>query len=162
MLNAVFIVSDMKALTFSGSEAGGAVCSVQGKSTASTPATAASIATASSRRHEALISRWKRAADQSMLRYSANVLALVLATATIDPAPAQRIRAGLLTCDVSAGIGLILGSKKERACVVSPEGPGRRGTSARRRLGGHRIHYSVEEGDDLRLHAGGTWPAGRL
>ena len=61
-----------------------------------------------------------------MLRYSANVLALVLATATIDPAPAQRIRAGLLTCDVSAGIGFIIGSKKEMACVFTPEGPGRR------------------------------------
>jgi Protein of unknown function (DUF992) len=58
-----------------------------------------------------------------MLRYGANVLALVLATATIDPAPAQRIRAGLLTCDVSADIGFIIGSKKEMACVFTPEGP---------------------------------------
>jgi hypothetical protein len=43
-----------------------------------------------------------------MLRYGANVLALVLAMAAADPALAQRIRAGLLTCDVSAGIGFIM------------------------------------------------------
>jgi Protein of unknown function (DUF992) len=62
-----------------------------------------------------------------MLRYGANVLALVLATATIDPAPAQRIRAGLLTCDVSAGIGFIIGSKKEMAWAAFTDtlaGPG--------------------------------------
>jgi len=57
-----------------------------------------------------------------MLRYGANVLALVLAMATADPALAQRFRAGLLTCDVSAGIGFIIGSKKEMACVFTPEG----------------------------------------
>src|SRR6202011_4536623 len=61
-----------------------------------------------------------------ILRYGANMLALVLAMATADPALAQRIRAGLLTCDVSAGIGFIIGSKKEMACVFTPEGPGRR------------------------------------
>jgi hypothetical protein len=61
-----------------------------------------------------------------MLRYGASVLALVLAMARIDPAQGQRLRAGLLTCDVSAGIGYIIGSKKEMACVFTPEGSGRR------------------------------------
>src|SRR3984893_12238055 len=61
-----------------------------------------------------------------MLRYGTTVLALVLAMATIDRTSAQRIRAGLLTCDVSAGISFIIGSKKEMACTFTPEGPGRR------------------------------------
>src|SRR5947209_3680035 len=67
-----------------------------------------------------------RSREALMLRYGTTVLALVLAMAMIDRASAQRIRAGLLTCDVSAGVGFIIGSKKEMACVFSPEGPGRR------------------------------------
>ena len=59
-----------------------------------------------------------------MQRYGAIVLGLLLVMA--NPAPAQKIKAGLLTCDVSAGIGFIIGSKKEMACVFAPEGPGRR------------------------------------
>ena len=61
-----------------------------------------------------------------MLRHGTTVLALVLTLVTVDLTSAQRIRAGLLTCDVSAGIGFIIGSKKEMACVFTPEGPGRR------------------------------------
>ena len=45
------------------------------------------------------------------------------------PPPADRdkqVRAGVLTCDVSAGMGLILGSQKLVSCAFAPEGPGRR------------------------------------
>jgi hypothetical protein len=48
-------------------------------------------------------------------------LAFVIASATAEPAAAQQVRAGLLTCDVSAGIGLIITSQKEVSCVFSPE-----------------------------------------
>jgi hypothetical protein len=43
-----------------------------------------------------------------------------------EPAVAQQVRAGVLSCDVSAGIGLIIGSKKLVSCSFSPEGAGRR------------------------------------
>jgi hypothetical protein len=43
-----------------------------------------------------------------------------------DPSRALQTRAGVLTCDVSAGIGLILGSQKDVSCAFAPEGPGRR------------------------------------
>jgi hypothetical protein len=42
------------------------------------------------------------------------------------PAAAQQTRAGVLTCDVSAGLGLILGSQKEVSCTYAPTGSGRR------------------------------------
>ena len=45
------------------------------------------------------------------------------------PPPADRdkqVRAGVLTCDVSAGMGLILGSQKLVSCAFAPEGPGSR------------------------------------
>jgi hypothetical protein len=38
----------------------------------------------------------------------------------------KQVRAGVLTCDVSGGIGLILGSQKLVSCAFAPEGPGRR------------------------------------
>ena len=44
--------------------------------------------------------------------------------------PAQQVasqaQAGVLTCDVSAGIGLIITSKKRISCAFAPKGPGRR------------------------------------
>ena len=43
-----------------------------------------------------------------------------------DPSAAQQTRAGVLTCDVSAGLGLILGSQKELSCAFAPTGSGRR------------------------------------
>jgi hypothetical protein len=49
-------------------------------------------------------------------------LAVVLAAA--QPAAAQRIKAGLLTCDVSAGFGFIIGSSKSVFCNFSPDQPG--------------------------------------
>jgi Protein of unknown function (DUF992) len=59
-----------------------------------------------------------------MLRYAIGVAALALAAASADPAAAQRVRAGVLTCDVSAGIGLIIGSQKQVSCAFAPDRPG--------------------------------------
>jgi hypothetical protein len=47
------------------------------------------------------------------------VLTLVIAVA--EPAAAQQVRAGLLTCDVSAGIGLIITSQKQVTCTFAPD-----------------------------------------
>jgi len=51
-------------------------------------------------------------------------VAVALAVASADPAAAQQAKAGVLTCDVSAGIGLIIGSQKTVSCVFSPDLPG--------------------------------------
>jgi hypothetical protein len=61
-----------------------------------------------------------------MLLHVVGFVAIVLAIASGAPAAAQDIRAGLLTCDVSAGMGFIIGSKKQISCAFTPEGPGRR------------------------------------
>ena len=52
--------------------------------------------------------------------------AIAIAMASLVPAAAQDIRAGVLTCDVSAGLGFIIGSRKQISCTFAPEGPGRR------------------------------------
>jgi Protein of unknown function (DUF992) len=54
------------------------------------------------------------------------VLALILALALPEPAAAQQVKLGVLTCDVSAGIGFIIGSHKSVSCSFVPEGSGRR------------------------------------
>ena len=59
-----------------------------------------------------------------MFRYAIGVAALALATLSVDPAGAQRVRAGVLTCDISAGISFIIGSQKSVACTFAPEPPG--------------------------------------
>jgi len=59
-----------------------------------------------------------------MFRHAVTAAVLLLVAASADPAAAQRVRAGLLTCDVSAGIGLIITSQQEVSCVYAPEGPG--------------------------------------
>ena len=48
----------------------------------------------------------------------------MLAIAAAEPAAAQQVRAGLLTCDVSAGIGLVITSQKELTCTFAPDGSG--------------------------------------
>jgi hypothetical protein len=60
-----------------------------------------------------------------MCRFGVGVAAVMLIVST-DPSAAQQTRAGMLTCDVSAGLGLILGSQKELFCAFAPDGPGRR------------------------------------
>jgi len=52
-------------------------------------------------------------------------LVATLLILSIGPANAQQIRAGVLTCDISAGLGLIIGSRKEVSCAFVPEGSGR-------------------------------------
>ena len=59
-----------------------------------------------------------------MLRYAIGAAALALITIAGDPAGAQRVRAGVLTCDISAGMGFIIGSQKTVACTFAPEPPG--------------------------------------
>ena len=56
-------------------------------------------------------------------------LAVVAAMALPAPSMAQgreRMKVGTLTCDISAGIGLIITSKKELACMFTPSQPGPR------------------------------------
>jgi hypothetical protein len=61
-----------------------------------------------------------------MVQVFLNILALALGLAMAQPPTAvPRIRAGLLTCDVSAGIGLIVTSRREVSCAFKPEGAGR-------------------------------------
>ena len=59
-----------------------------------------------------------------MFRYAVGTAALALAVACAEPAAAQRVRAGVLTCDISAGMSFIIGSQKSVACTFAPEPPG--------------------------------------
>src|SRR5437016_5354315 len=57
--------------------------------------------------------------------------ALAVATTVALPAPVMaqapdRTKVGTLTCDISAGIGLIITSKKNVACMFTPSQPGPR------------------------------------
>ena len=58
-----------------------------------------------------------------MFRYAVGAAALALTVASADPAAAQRVRAGVLTCDISAGMSFIIGSQKSVACNFAPEPP---------------------------------------
>jgi len=58
-----------------------------------------------------------------MLRHAIGAMAVALTVASVDPAAAQGVRAGVLTCDVSGGIGLIIGSQKQVSCVYAPDMP---------------------------------------
>ena len=59
-----------------------------------------------------------------MLRHLIGAAAIAVMVTAANPANAQRVKAGVLTCDVSAGIGLIVGSQRQVACVFAPELPG--------------------------------------
>ncbi len=61
-----------------------------------------------------------------MLHPAFGAVAIVLAVASAEPAVAQQVRAGLLTCDVSAGLGLIITSQKQLSCEFVPDRPGLR------------------------------------
>jgi Protein of unknown function (DUF992) len=52
------------------------------------------------------------------------ILALAAVSFTVPTAQAQRIRTGVLNCDVSAGIGLIIGSQRSVNCLFTPDGGG--------------------------------------
>src|ERR1700731_2685170 len=58
-----------------------------------------------------------------MRRASMGALILALAAMSFDPeiAQAQRIRTGVLNCDVSAGLGLIIGSQRSVNCLFTPD-----------------------------------------
>jgi Protein of unknown function (DUF992) len=59
-----------------------------------------------------------------MLRYVIGAAALALAFVPADPAGAQRVRAGVLTCDISPGLSFVIGLEKTVACNFAPEPPG--------------------------------------
>ena len=66
------------------------------------------------------------------MRKPLSALAAVAAVAAMAlPAPTmaqvrERTKVGALTCDISGGIGLIITSKKEVACMFTPSQPGPR------------------------------------
>jgi hypothetical protein len=60
-----------------------------------------------------------------MFRKVIAATALLLAFSAFEPASAQRVRAGVLNCDVSGGIGFIIGSQRSVICTFSPDGAGR-------------------------------------
>ncbi len=53
------------------------------------------------------------------------VAALAAPTSSMAQVP-ERTKVGTLTCDISAGIGLIITSKKELTCMFTPSQPGPR------------------------------------
>ena len=66
-----------------------------------------------------------------MHRPSRALAALAVVAAVALPAPtmaqgANRTKVGTLTCDISAGIGLIITSKKDVTCMFTPSQPGPR------------------------------------
>jgi hypothetical protein len=82
------------------------------------------------------------------LRHAIRTAAIMLAVASAEPAAAQQVRAGLLTCDVSAGLGLIIGSQKQLACAFMPDQAG----IAREEYGGSITKYGL----DLGITGGGV------
>ncbi len=54
------------------------------------------------------------------------VVAAVALPASAMAQAAERTKVGTLTCDISAGIGLIITSKKEVTCMFTPSQPGPR------------------------------------
>jgi hypothetical protein len=54
-------------------------------------------------------------------------IAVALSAVTLGTASAQeRVKAGVLTCDISAGVGLIVASQKQVSCMFTPSEPGPR------------------------------------
>jgi hypothetical protein len=61
--------------------------------------------------------------------YRSVIAAAAVATALAGPASAQapqRTKVGTLTCDISGGVGMIIGSQKEVQCMFTPSEPGPR------------------------------------
>ena len=85
-----------------------------------------------------------------MLRNVIGVTAIALTVASIEPAAAQQVRAGLLTCDVSAGLGMIVGSQKQIACTFAPDNPS--GPARREDYDGTITKYGL----DLGITGGGV------
>jgi hypothetical protein len=62
--------------------------------------------------------------------FAAIAAAAVVAAVAAAPLPASaqnnRTKVGTLTCDISAGLGLIIASKKELSCIYTPSAAGPR------------------------------------
>lgn len=82
------------------------------------------------------------------MRHAIRTAVIMLTVASAEPAAAQQVRAGLLTCDVSAGLGLIIGSQKQLACVFTPDQAGIPGEE----YGGSITKYGL----DLGITGGGV------
>src|SRR5258708_28705690 len=61
-----------------------------------------------------------------VLAGSAAALSILAFAATGTTAAPERIKAGTLDCDVSGGVGLIIGSQKQMTCMFTPTSGGRR------------------------------------
>ncbi len=59
-----------------------------------------------------------------MFRTVSTIAALVIAALTGSAQAQERVQSGSLTCDVSAGIGLIIGSQRNVSCTFTPSLPG--------------------------------------
>src|SRR5262249_34768083 len=59
-----------------------------------------------------------------MLRSFITAAALALAALSGSAQAQERVQSGSLTCDVSAGIGLIIGSQRNVSCTFTPSSPG--------------------------------------
>jgi hypothetical protein len=59
-----------------------------------------------------------------MFRTFITAAALALAAVAGSAEAQDRVQAGSLTCDVSAGIGLIIGSQRNVSCTFTPASPG--------------------------------------
>ena len=55
------------------------------------------------------------------MRYLVVALALGLVIGPAQPVSAQQIRSGVLTCDVSAGMGLTRRVRRKRTCIADVE-----------------------------------------
>jgi len=51
---------------------------------------------------------------------------LIVPLGTASAQPVERVKAGTLVCDISGGIGLIIGSQKGVQCLFNPDMPGPR------------------------------------
>ena len=58
------------------------------------------------------------------MRRSFSLIAAIALFGASQTALAQNVRLGALSCDVSAGIGLLVTSKKALRCIYTPEGGG--------------------------------------
>lgn len=57
---------------------------------------------------------------QAMLGAAAALSLIAAATSPLQAQPKERVQAGVLNCDVSGGLGLIIGSQKEVTCQFVP------------------------------------------
>jgi hypothetical protein len=56
-----------------------------------------------------------------MVRKAIAAAAILMVSAVLEPAAAQRQRIGVLNCDISAGLGFIIGSQRQVVCVFTPD-----------------------------------------